>query len=143
MWHLGSNPSALDAMALGAPIASTLKTVLNQSAAQSVRTSLILGDPTLRAFTVKPVTGLSVTSGAVLTWSASGTSGAGYWVYATTTTDKSSWTRLTTGAPLTALTYTHSNPSGVKFYQVRGVALQASGRGSFTNLSVGAIIPYP
>jgi len=78
MWHLGANPSALGAVALGDPIASALKTMLNQSAAQSVRTSLIVGDPTLRAFTVKPVTGLSVTGGAVLTWSASGTSGAGY-----------------------------------------------------------------
>ncbi|HAB15684.1 MAG TPA: hypothetical protein PLX89_26645 [Verrucomicrobiota bacterium] len=143
---VANRPWNYHAQARGEPLASALTAVLNQPAGStSVRTLFIQGDPTLKPVIVKPVTDLRYSSSGPLEllWNASGTPGAGYWVYSTTTTDKSSWTRLTTGNPITTLSYPLPNPTGVKFYQVRAVALQSSGGGSFNNVSVGTFKSYP
>ena len=128
------------------PLAPALLATLRSGGNQSVRTTFILGDPTLRFAQVKPTgTPLPTTSGGnvVLSWSASGTTGAGYWVYSTANLTSPNWTRLTTNAPITTLSYTNTGASGTNRYMVRAVAFQTTGSGSYTNLSQGAFITYP
>ena len=81
--------------------------------------------------------------GVILSWAASGTAGVGYWVYSATNLTSPNWTKLTTGAPLSSLSYTHIGASGTNRYMVRAVALQATGSGSYTNLSQGSFKTYP
>ena len=148
MWSLGgrNGPWTFPTQALGDPLAPALLATLRSGGNQSVRTTFILGDPTLRFAQVKPVKGLTVTrkSGkAVLKWSASGTPGAGYWVYASTNLGSPTWTRLTAGSPLTALSYTAPDSKSSSRYMVRAVALQTTGSGSYTNLSQGTFVTAP
>ena len=75
--------------------------------------------------------------------SASGTGGAGYWIYSTTNLTTPNWTRLTTGGPISSLSYTNTVASGTNRYMVRAVALQTTGFGSYTNLSQGSFVTYP
>ena len=73
--------------------------------------------------------------GVILSWPTSGTAGAGYWVYAATNLASPNWTKLTTGAPLSSLSFTNIGASGTNLYMVRAVAMQTTGSGSYTNLS--------
>ena len=79
----------------------------------------------------------------ILNWSASGTGGVGYWLYSTTNLTAPNWARLTTGAPISSLSYTNSVASGTNRYMVRATALQTTGAGSYTNLSQGSFLIYP
>jgi hypothetical protein len=149
MWDLSglNGPWTFPTQSVGDPLAPALLAALRSGGRQSVRTSFILGDPTLRFAQVKPTgtpTATSSTNNVILNWSASGTTGAGYWVYATTNLATPSWTRLTTGAPITSLSYTNNGAaSTTNRYMVRAVALQTTGSGSYTNLSQGAFVTYP
>lgn len=147
MWDLGARngPWIFPTQALGDPLAAALLATLRSPGNQSVRTSFILGDPTLRFAQVKPVRALTVmrkSGKPVLKWTGSGTPGAGYWVYASTNLSSPSWTRLTTGSPLTTLSYTAPDAKGPRRYMVRAVALQTTGSGSYTNLSQGTFVTF-
>ena len=110
------------------------------------RTTFILGDPTLRFAVVKPPGTPTPTAGGggvILTWPASGTAGAGYWVYGSPNLTSPTWTKLTTGAPLSAITYTSTTLSGTNRYMVRAVSLLGTGSGSYTNLSQGTFTTFP
>ncbi len=48
-----------------------------------------------------------------------------------------------TGSPLSATTFTSTTLSGTNRYMVRAVSLQATGSGSYTNLSQGAFTTFP
>ena len=109
-------------------------------------TTFIFWDPTLRFAVVKPPgtpTPTAGEGGVMLTWPASGTAGARYWVYGSPNLMSPTWTKLTTGAPLSANTYTSTTLSGTNRYIVRAVSIQATGSGSYTNLSQGAFTTYP
>lgn len=132
--------------AVGDSLASILQAIFKSNGGQSVRTTFILGDPTLRFAQVKPPGAPTVTvngGNVILTWTASGTAGAGYWVYSTTNLSSPNWTRLTSGAPITTLSYTNIGPTGTNLYLVRSIGLQSSGAGSYTNLSQGVFKVYP
>jgi len=65
-------------------IGSALLARLRSSLNPDLRTTFILGDPTLRFAQVKPVSSLTLQSVAAMLFVmvGSGTSGAGYWIYA-------------------------------------------------------------
>ena len=148
MWDLPNRygPWAFSTKPLGDALGPALQATLRSPGSPSVRSTFILGDPTLRFAQVLPP-GTPVPSsgvgGVVLNWTASGTAGAGYWVYATTNLTAPNWTRLTAGAPLSTPRYTNIGASGTIRYMIRAVALQATGSGSYTNLSQGTFVTYP
>ena len=147
MWDLqGNAPWTFSTQPVGDVLGAALLAKLRSGGDQSVRTTYILGDPTLRLAQVKPSGTPSATNGVgsvILNWSASGTGGAGYWVYSTANLAAPNWTRLTTGAPISSLSYTNVGASGTNRYMVRAVALQTTGSGSYTNLSQGTFVTYP
>ena len=149
MWDLnGKNgPWRFPTQPLGETLAPAALNLLNGvNNVRSVRCTFILGDPTLRFAVVKPPGAPIPTAGGggvLLNWTASGTTGAGYWVYGSSNLSSPVWTKLTTGAPLTATTYTSTTLSGTNRYMVRAVSIQATGSGSYTNLSQGAFTTYP
>jgi hypothetical protein len=102
----------------------------------------LLGDPTLRAHIVPPLSDLSAVAacGKVeLTWAASDTAVAGYFVYRAA--ERHGAYTLLTDNPLTVTTFTDDAPGqGQRFYQVRPVESQTSpGGGIYRNTGTGLI----
>jgi len=99
----------------------------------------LMGDPTLRLHAVKPPSGLSATSGGGVTlrWTASSDSSiVGYHVYRASS-QKGSYTRLTS-SPVNATSYTDGGvSSGTYYYMLRAVKLESCGSGSYYNPSQG------
>lgn len=147
MWDYQSanQPWDLSAQGNGSPLAFSLQSALNSKTGQSVRTIYLLGDPTLRSWQVNPPTSLMRSgsgSSVTLTWSPSTTPGSGYWVYKSSNLVTPSWLKITTGAPITSLSYS-TTATGPNLFMVRAVALAYSGSGSFTNLGTGIILNVP
>ncbi|HYF50381.1 MAG TPA: carbohydrate-binding domain-containing protein [Planctomycetota bacterium] len=99
----------------------------------------LMGDPTLRLHAVKPPSGLTATAGGGVTlrWTASPDSNiVGYHVYRSSS-QKGSYTRLTS-SPVGGTSYTDSSvSSGTFWYMVRAVKLESCGSGSYYNPSQG------
>ncbi len=99
----------------------------------------LMGDPTLRLFTVAPASALSGTAGAgqvTLTWSAStDASVSGYHVYRAASA-AGPFTRLTS-SPIGATTFTDASATSGATYQVRAVKLETTASGTFFNSSQG------
>src|SRR5204863_1149122 len=98
----------------------------------------LLGDPTLRLDPVGPPSNLfAMRSGrnVVLTWAASGESGAGYHVYRAATPG-GPYTRLTPRL-LTTTSFTDIARVAAGTYMVRAVKLQLTPSGSYWNPSQG------
>lgn len=116
----------------------------------------LLGDPTIRLFPVKPVSGLTaslnpVTLCAALSWIASPEASAGYHVYAANQLT-GPYLRLTHDPVFPnvregTLSWDAPNPlTAERHFMVRAVHLQASGGGSFLNPSIGVlthVVPPP
>jgi hypothetical protein len=100
----------------------------------------LMGDPTLRVFTVAPPAGLIAQasgSSVTLSWAASPDAGVqGYNVYRAVTA-AGPYVKLT-AQPISATTYTDSTaPPAVDCYMVRAVKLETTASGTFTNASTG------
>ena len=102
----------------------------------------LLGDPSLRLYPVLPaglVSASNQSSNVVLSWGPSGQGNLlGYYVYSSTNGFWGPYRRISGAAPVASTTFTDLNAlPGTPYYQVRAVALQVTGGGSFTNLSQG------
>jgi autotransporter-associated beta strand protein len=104
----------------------------------------LMGDPALRLHVVEPPRGLTATSAGSqisLAWAASSESGLqGYHVYRADT-NAGPFTRLTS-APLSGTVYTDAVVTAGQSYSylVRTLKLETAPGGTYTNLSVGALI---
>ncbi len=141
-WHLHH-------MSLGQPIwLSTYWTWLNSFLAGPVYppnygADLIhvglLGDPTLRAHSVRPpasATAAATCSGVNLNWAASTDAALGYYVYRAPSPD--SVFQLITPSPVPTTAFTDASPlNGLNFYQVKSLKREVVPTGSYFNQSIG------
>lgn len=131
----------LEETAAGAPLGTAC--VRTARGRHSVRTTSLLGDPTLRLQITAPPTGFEAQpegEGVRLAWAASPEPGARYHVYRSLNGLEGPSQRLTE-QPLTETTYRDPTPPrGRKLYQVRALAPVITGSGSFTNLSQGVFV---
>ena len=102
-----------------------------------------LGDPSLRAYYVKPPSELSVSKGIndnILSWTASSDSSIdGYNVYRRT--ENSLWEKLTISLTPTTNYTDNTITSGSDYeYMIKSVYLKINGSGSFYNESLGTIV---
>lgn len=103
----------------------------------------LLGDPTLRAHTVKPATNLTLAAptcnSVVLNWTASAEAVVGYHVYRALSQD-GPYTRLTTNT-ISGTTYTdNAPPLDTLYYQVRAIKnVSTPGGGTYANNAIGPI----
>lgn len=141
-------------MALGETVGySTRLTQNNTSLFQSLSTlrsydgqvhTVLLGDPTLRADVVSPVSNVTAThtteNNVDITWTASANSGlSGYYVYRSTD-QYGSYENVTT-TPVVGTTYTDTVPyaGGTYYYMVRALKLESTTSGSYYNQSQGIV----
>ncbi|MFZ1946369.1 MAG: FlgD immunoglobulin-like domain containing protein, partial [bacterium] len=140
-WHLHH-------MALGYPIGYSARLTQNNHTDYMIgyggmQTSIaLMGDPTIRLHTVKPPAGLSLAclgDGSIgLTWGAPADSVLGYHVYRAGDV-RGDFARLT-GEPIADTTFSDWSPlPGSNTYMVRAVRLEATGSGTYLNLSPGVI----
>ncbi|HEY6228584.1 MAG TPA: C25 family cysteine peptidase [Verrucomicrobiae bacterium] len=101
----------------------------------------MMGDPTLRAFPLAPASNLqlSVTDKLNLSWSPSIQEVNGYLVYYATSYD-GPFERLTRGPIAATSLSVPMLPAGHYVFMVRAAAMQATGSGSFSNLSQGIFL---
>jgi hypothetical protein len=138
-------------MAMGMPIGYSARLTQNNGPGGLYQNQLnngagqihiaLMGDPTLRMHVVGPpgsVIASTNAGGVALNWAASTDSILGYHVYRSTGTN-GVFTRLTS-SPVTATSFTDSNPAGAVDYMVRAVKLETSGSGTYYNLSEGAFV---
>jgi len=127
-----------ESAAVGEPLATGL--VSTAQGRQSVRTTYLLGDPTLRLLVTPPPKNLvarQVGRRVSLRWMASPSTGALYAVYRSNTGIAGPFVRLTPG-PITETEFTDNEaPAGRKTYMVRALVPTTTGSGSFTNISQG------
>lgn len=127
-----------EATAAGAPIGDAC--VRTARGKNSVRTTSLLGDPTLRLQVTAPPAGLEARregDAVRLTWKPSPEPGAKYFVYRSLNALEGPTQKLVS-APLADAAYVDTAaPEGRKFYQVRALVPVTTGSGSFTNLSQG------
>lgn len=133
-------------MAMGDPIGFAAKISMNNSATYDFNNSqrgvhmALMGDPTLRADIVAPVSDLVATYSegtAELTWTASPGNTEGYFIYRRAPLE-TSFSRLS-GEPVLASLYVDSCllDEGVYTYMVRAIDLEAGNTGSYFNLATG------
>jgi hypothetical protein len=103
----------------------------------------MMGDPTLRVFTLAPPTDLRVTQGesAIVEWDPSNDAVAGYNVYRSTSFD-GPFEKLNDRAVTDTWFEESALPSGHYIYMVKAAALQKTGSGTFWNLSQGAFVEF-
>jgi hypothetical protein len=139
MWGLGRPRWQFEGLALGDTLGDGQRLSVNEPMA-TIRTLNLLGDPTLRLNVVAPpaqATAEVVGANVRLTWNASSEPNARYAVYRSLNGLDGVFARLS-GAPLTDTSFTDTNaPAGQKTYLVRALILEATGSGSYTNLSQG------
>ncbi len=102
----------------------------------------LMGDPTLRMHPVLPPSNLVGVGGgaAGLSWNPSGdTNLLGYHVYRAASAS-GPFTRLTSGGPTTARSYSDSPGAGTFTYMVRALKLEQSGSGTYSNSSQGIFV---
>ena len=129
-------------MAMGDTLGSGMLRTMNKPGVSSYGGSWrsILGDPTLRHFTIAPpasLTGL-VSSGVTLTWNTNNAPGVTYNVYKSS--GSGPFVRITTN-PIAGPSTTDSPYGTGTNYMVRGLRLETSGSGSYTNISQGSFWP--
>jgi hypothetical protein len=140
----------LDALGVGLTLGDAQRCSIDRRGGLvSVRTSFILGDPTLRLGMVEPPsdpTATVSTNGSVyLSWVLPAEQVLGFWVYRSCNpaiTNAADFARLTASIH-EATNYTDLNPpSGPKVYQIRAIARQANYEdgSTFTNLSQGVFV---
>lgn len=99
----------------------------------------LMGDPTLRLFTVAPVDNLQISDQGTLSWSPSPDSDiVGYHVYKSST-KKGDYERISTDI-ITENSFTDPSPSINSWYMIRAIKLENSGSGSYYNPSQGIFI---
>jgi hypothetical protein len=150
MWS-GRPVLNLYGMALGRSVGECVQASMNQSTdaylqigynQKSIHIAL-MGDPTLRLFTVRPVSNLKaqLSSGsAAVTWDASPEAGVlGYHVYRADTAGAAYVRRNT--ALVAGLSYNDAGATTNSRYFVRAVKLETSASGTYFNASCGTSVP--
>lgn len=134
-------------LGLGEPIGYSTRLSMNNSMLYQNQSNAftravyiaLMGDPTLRQDLVAPPSALSATTGldnVQLLWSASPESVLGYSVYRADS-PQGPFTRLNASL-ITGTSYTDNDPGlNASVYMVRGIALQTTPSGSYTNASQG------
>jgi hypothetical protein len=135
-------------MAMGETIGYATRLTMNNSSLYKNQENLLprcvminlLGDPTLRMEPVAPPRNLSASASngaASLAWNGSSDATEGYHVYRSASRLGPFW--KLNNSPVIGTTYTDTTPfqNGLRYYMVRGIALQANPSGTYYNLSQG------
>jgi hypothetical protein len=141
--ELGSTWRA-DRFLIGAHYGTALQDTFASLNTFSSRTTVILGDPLLRAHPLSTMTGLTNSkSGATvtLTWPVNTNATAGYRILRGDSTNAIGWQLLTElPAGTTNWQYIATNPS-TNVYLIKAQAVKSTGSGAYTNTSLGRFTP--
>jgi hypothetical protein len=137
----------LDGLALGDTFGDAfLRTANDSTQLRSVRTTALLGDPTLRLNTSAPVANLTAQTDSqtvVLAWNPAADPNTQYLVYRSSNlllNSAGDFAPLMTSPATVASFVDHAPPAGPKIYLVRPLNLVTTGSGSYTNLGPGAFL---
>lgn len=107
-----------------------------------VVSAALMGDPSLRMHIVAPPAKIWISptkTGANVKWNkSSDASVLGYYVYRTTSLDKS-WNKLNSSVTTDTTYVDNAGGKGIYYYMVRAVKLQQSGSGTYYNASIGTM----
>lgn len=129
-----------DRFLMGFHYGSALEDTFSVNVGASCRTTVILGDPMLRAHILPPVTGLTASkagSNVTVSWTGNTNATHGYRILRAASANPTGWQFLTEVGPGTS-SWVHaaSNPS-TNIYLVKPLSLKTTGPGSYTNAGLG------